>query len=477
MQVSRTRLRMAAIGVITSATGLTLWMVMASAATIPEVVMSAKSHAPSVGAATVSMWIRNLNSSHTAVRTAAREHLLAMGEPAMRPLEAVLHAPTTPQMRRRFRSVLDGISSAEALRGPLVTLQMKNATLGSVITRLCSLAGFQADLYPQFRSGTPIPAYFNQERLTVDVRHQPFWLVIRRLAMATDVGPSAGSPMSITLPFGRGCSVFQNGAPVDISGAFLIAIQSCTLKRQTQFDLGQGHRNRSSLQVRYDVLWCPDHGTLSRIGPLTVLQAMDNTGKSLCPLPHRTRIRNVYANISGASWGQQTGFTFVANLKWPAAMAKAIAILRGEIAVVLPVGPITYRLENLASGKAAVVVRGTRLQFGKPVRDTGSQTATPSLNWKVSLNIDDNMLDQRSGPQFAALVRQITNGKTAVFYGTRGEVLSSSVNSNGGGIGSHLRYDFEITGGKPASLRLIVYRRLAARLGVPFEYKNVPLPQ
>lgn len=476
MQISRTRLRTAAISVITSATGLTLWMVMASAATM-EIVMPAKSHAPSARAATVSMWIRNLNSSHTAVRTAAHEHLLAMGEPAIRPLEAALHAPATPLMRRQFRSVLDGISSAEALRGPLVTLQMKNATLGSVITRLCSLVGFQADLYPQFRSGALIPAYFDQERLTVDVRRQPFWLVIRRLAMATDVGPSAGSPMSTTLPFGRGCSVFQKGAPVDISGAFLIAIQSCALKRLAQFDLGQRHRNRSSLQVRYDVLWCPDHGTLSRIGPLTVLQAMDNTGKSLCTLPRRTQMRDGYTNISGASWGQQTGFTFVANLKWPVAMAKTIAILRGEIAVVAPTGPITYRLENLASVKASIFVRGTRLQFGKPVRDTGSKTATPSLNWKVSLNIDDNMLDQRSGPQFAALVPQITNGNALVFYDSKGKALSSAVKSNGGGIGPHLHYDFEITGGKPVSLRLIVHRRVAAELEVPFMFRNIPLPQ
>ncbi len=448
----------------------------ASPAPIPRIIMGQNPPSAEPSSRTIARLVGNLIGKRKSVQVVARQQLLAIDDAAVIPLETALCRPTTPAMRKSLRRVLRGIAESDALRGPLVRLKLRNATLRQVFTRLCVPVGINPNFYPMCESGAPIPAYWNVQRLDLNVRHQPFWTVMRRIALITGVGPAMGSPIGTTVSFGRGFSGFQKGTPICISGAFLVAIESCTLDRKMQFDAATLRRHHRWLQVRVDVLWCPGRGQLLRIGPVQVSRAVDNMGKSLRRAFHQVNASGVCQAID-ASWGQQLGFSLTTALKWPSAGAQRIASLRGSIPVVLPVGPMSYRFKHLALGKAKMAWRGIRIHFGKPVNDPTARTVPPGPVWKVSLDIDTRMPDRRNALRVAALVGQLTSGKAIVFYGAGGKVLSNSIATNDGGAGPHFHYDFEITGEKPVTARLTVYRWAAAKIEVPFEFKNVPLPR
>lgn len=108
---------------------------------VPSVYLPAGPNPPGPSAKQISAWISGLASGVRAIRIAAQKHLLAAGDAVVPALKRTLDGSTTPSIRMMLRQTRRAIALADALRGPLVSLHLKKATLRTVFTRLYGQAG------------------------------------------------------------------------------------------------------------------------------------------------------------------------------------------------------------------------------------------------------------------------------------------------------------------------------------------------
>ncbi|NNM88685.1 MAG: hypothetical protein HKL95_09215 [Phycisphaerae bacterium] len=438
---------------------------------------------------------------------AAERHLITADDAALPALRHALAQPTLPRIRQRLRAALEAIAQADALRGPLITLQLKKATLQTVFTKLCIPAGIGPDLYPMGASLTPPPPYFQHTFLTINVQRQPFWQVMRRIAKVTGVSPTADGFTGPELHIGGQPpmvpGIFGARMPVDIQGAFVIAPQwpwadpqaplmqrrpvgpevhhatmHVLIRRVWRLTLIPGStRTRKKLLLLVNVLWCPAGNRLIEFGPLQITQAVDDTGKSLL-LPARPDTpRRANWNSGWSASGQMIVFNCPEWLKHPSPHAKMLSRLRGRFPVRLCFDRRQYQLKNLSSGNARFYWRGLKVQFGRPILQSPAPGQTDLQRWRVRVLIDSGVASQRQRWLAGHLAQQFEEMSAVKFYSASGTYLGT--NQPGGYYRADWKgsYDYEISGGKPVRAHVTLYRQTNVKLTVPFVLKNVPLPR
>ena len=475
----------------------------------------------------LSAWIRVIFQGPPAGVPAAEKHLTAAGDAALPALRHALAQPTLPSIRQRLRHIRAAIVQADALRGAVITLKLKNATLQTVFTKLCVPEGINPDFYPMFRSLSPPPPCFQHDFINITVQRQPFWQVMRQIALITGVGPTAdgfaGQDLHIggNLPMQPG--VFGSRMPVDIQGAFVIALQwprpgprallipprpaspripiyhrlfahalspkrSATPGVQTLHVLIIGSRPhkmlipgsapvKKKLLLLMNVLWCPTGNRLITFGPMQITQAVDNTGKSLLVPARPEAPRSANWNSDWSASGQKIVFCCQEWLKHPSPHAKVLSSLRGRFPVQLCLDRREYQLNNISSGKARFYWRGLKVQFGPPILKSPATGPTAHQRWRVRMRIDSGVASQRQRLLAGHLAQQFQEMAAVKFYTADGTYLGTSqpdgyYNANWNGS-----YDYDITGGKPVRARIVLYRQIKVKLSVPFVLKNVPLPR
>ncbi len=451
----------------------------------------------------LSAWIRVIFQGPPAGVSAAQNHLIVAGDAALPALRHALAQPTLPLIRQRLRAVLAAITQADALRGPLITLELKNATLQTVLTKLCLPVGIGPDFYPMFASLTPPPPYFRHTFLTINVQRQPFWQVVQRIAKLTGVSPTpdgfAGPELHIGAQPPMVPGVFGTPMPVDIQGAFVIAPQwpwsnpMTRLIRQGRGGPGAMHvlirpgerpvivpgstPIKKRLLLLVNVLWCPAGNRLTDFGPLEITQAVDNTGQSLL-LPAKPDFpRRANWNSDWRASGQMIVFNCPEWLKHPSPHATMLSTLRGRFPVRLCFDRREYQLKNIPSGKARFYWRGLKIQFGKPILESPAPGQTDLQRWKVPVFIDSGIASQRQRWLAGPLAQQFEEMSAVKFYSASGKYLPT--NQPGGYYRANWKgfYDYEISGGKPVRARIALYRQTRVKFTVPFVLKNVPLPR
>ncbi len=463
-----------------------------------HIIMHASPGAAAPEASQLSQWIRGLISPDKATRKNARKRLIAANDAALPALKKSFSGLTTPPLRRRLRSIRAAIARADALRGPMVTLNLHHATLRQVIDRLCIPMGIHPEFYPPFATGAPVPPIFDHQYLSVDVDHQPFWTVVRKLAHVTGISPGPGfSGQSLYFGASGRFGGTLNSNPVDESGPFLFVLECpgehwggrkpAAKPRAKNSSPGVFLRHRAmgfvepdiepnpqQIQLGLDMLWCPAGNRLSYLGYLQHLQAMDSAGKSI--LLFKKALQQQFSQ-----WNQdrQMEFTGSLVLKRPGAGIKTIAMIRGSVPIVMSFDPLTRQINNLASGKASLDISGLHFKFGKPT-PAPAVPAIPSVQtWTVSLTIRANMIDQRSAKLLAWFLHSLHNNdeQVVMFRSATGEYHGSPPISRDSDLGACYRYSFEIDGPAPVSARVRIYRQRSIKLSVPFEFRNVPVPQ
>ncbi len=431
---------------------------------------------------------------------AAEQRLITAGDAALPAIRHALTGLTRPAIRRRLRFVLAAIARADALRGPLITLKLKKATLQKVFIKLCVPVGIQPDFYPMMHSGAPPPSYFRHIFLTVNVQHQPFWQVMRAIAQLTGVSPTADGFFGPELHIGAQPpmrpGVFGTPMPVDIQGAFVITLQwpwrnslpagptvlpaarpAGMMHRAGRQEVpGRGPAARRLLLL-VNVLWCPDENRLITFGPLQITQVLDNTGRSLLvparpDAPWRANWNNFWS-----SSGQMMVFTCQAWLKQPAPRARFLSVMRGHVPVQLCFDRREYQIKHLSSGKACLHWHGLKVRFRRPVMASPTSGPTHLAQWRVRLFIDPGAASRRWRLQAGQLGQQLQEMEAVKFFSADGRCLAACQMGSyawGNWKGS---YKYTITGGRPVRARITLYRQTQVKLDVPFVLKNVPLPR
>ncbi len=456
--------------------------------------------APSTAApepAKLSAWIHSLISPVAAIREKAVNQLIAAGDAALPALEKSFKGRTTPPLRRRLRLVRAAIARVDLLRGPIVTLNLHHATLRQVINRLCIPLGIRPEFYPLFASGAPIPPIFDHLYLSVDVQGQPVWAVVRRLAQVTGVSPGPGLfNHALNFCSGRVSDTLETN-PVDVSGPFMFVLQfpdahwagrrtapvlpakppsSPVIFRRMAVRVVSPNiaPNPRQIQLILDMLWCPAGNRLSRLGLLRHLQAVDSAGNSILLFK-----KNFQQQFRQWNQNRQVEFNGSLVLRQPKAGIKTIAMIRGSVPIVMSFDPVTRQINNLASGKASLDINGLHFKFGKPKPDPAART-TPSIPvWTVPVAIRSNMLDQRSARLLAGFLHSLQNNTehALMFKSANGKYGWAQVISRGSNMESPYYYSFETGGPAPLSARVRIYRQRSVKLNVPFEFRNVPVPQ
>ncbi len=432
-----------------------------------EVVMPAESRHFLADGAKISDWIADLSGKSHAARAAAGKKLILAGDAAVPSIKAALSGWTTPGMRRRMRSVLAEIAQADAVRGPLVTLKLKNAPLRTILQRLCMQAGFSA----QF---SDLHLAIAARRLTINVTQQPFWKVIQRIAMVTDVRPEGNDYWGAGLFTFSNFGVFNASTPVYTDGALLLAVQRSSTDQTITFDADRGHRSAGGFSLNITGLWALGDSQVVQLGPARFSRAVDNHGMSL--------LASAKASVEVPVSAVNYEFLFNPHLIWPFATSTTIRTLKGELPITLAVAPRIRRIGNLDSGHAVIQVDGLHIKWGKRtgVVENPLNPRLDRCSMHITVTPDANL---RSLPATAFFMRSLPQNNSLAYTPSIGGVLgfqSQSGRQLSCRVGKHVNasgwsYEVRVRGGLPVTAWARVYTRFI-RVHIPFSFHNLPIP-
>ncbi len=458
-------MRIAAIiagGFVIAATALTAFTAFSSpqAAGAPvsppqprpkSIIMLAKPQQAAPSAAQITQWIRDLANGSPAAQKRAERRLIAAGDVAVPELTNTFNHPPTARTGTDARTAFEAIQRADLQRGPLVTLRVSKMLVKQIITKLCR----QVNIGAKFNTSLDR----DHQSLSVEVRHQPFWRVLQRIAAVSGISPTAiddGEAIPV-LHFGRH-GLFVNRVPVFVDGPMAIAVESLAVLQTRTFGAKLWGFPDKYSYLNFVVLWYPSKSQWLYSLGVKLSQAVDDHGKSL--------LGKAYDN----QWGPVCYAprptiicSFPINLKWPPPQAKFIRILSGDASVMLSSGVRTYEVANLHSGHAALKVSGMNLKFGKPTIGAG--------RWNISLYIRAPI----SSIEDQVFVNQLFSHGELTLRTANGRKLTLSGGSMGG-YGRDHKYDLWVYGGNPASAWIKIHGRLVD-LKFPFRFRNVPIPQ
>ena len=420
---------------------------------------------PGISKTQISRWIQQLADSTPRRQTVAFRHLISAGNPAVPLLQSALQHAADPSERHRFLVVLDAIAANHDLRGPLVSLNLKHASVRTALTQLCSQVG----ILPCYNQSLLSPS------MTFNIRRQPFWKVLQRIADLTNIGPTGYLCNNNRLEFGHQ-NFFSRDVPIVVHGACVLALQSIRRyqnKWLTKVNPGNKKRNFSASCL---VLWTP-----------TRKQILEKVGgwhaKEIITDPHGKVLLTAPIKPPQNDWPRRRAdalFSFQLHLPWPPPGSAALA-LRGNLRVYLSSDIQTMHLRSLKLGHTALTDDGMTLKFKKLQPIPGG--------WKIRLDIGmtQNFSYQGKTSHWLAFAqipiqhcfaKHLFGGKEFILHNAAGHPLRITSHTGGpvpGNWGAY-RYTLNIAGSKPQSATIKFFTRTIFTK-VPFDFKNLPIPR
>jgi hypothetical protein len=350
---------------------------------------------------------------------------------------------TTPEMRHLLRSDLRSIAKINLLRGPLITLNLKNVTAATAIMDVCKQAGTTANV---FNNNTSV-------RISLNVKNAPFWKVIAILAQKTNLFPTYGygNNSQPGIPFSQG----QNsiGAYTAFDGAFAVSLINSTYQRMCNYEQVKPSRS-SSFTLQANLLMLTHEIGNVQIWPIIITKAVDSKGQSL-----RSPLMNSY--FSGPLMGPVANCNFI--LKYPAHPGRRIKLIQGYIPLIAAVGRKTYVIHLSTTKSERLRLAGMKVKFGPESLVNNEWQFTYVLSWPgMESSGQQNLQNQLANNN--CMVGQALNGASPNFL--------NLINSTGGP--NQVSYTMQ-TNIKLAKIRLRIYTR-AMNLKIPFKFTHIPMP-
>ncbi|MGC8625369.1 MAG: hypothetical protein ACP5VQ_08910 [Phycisphaerae bacterium] len=432
-----------------------------------QLVMLSRLQQARISSAEMSAWIHTLVGQDRTARLMARRQLISAGVAAVPAIKKALNGLTTPRMRQEMRAVLAKIAQAETLRGPLVTLKLTNAPLRTILTQLCTQAGFSAEF-------VDIHLPIDARRLTMNVQRQAFWKVIQRIARLTGVVPAANNYWGTgSFTFYRP-GAFYPSTPMYTHGSLLLAVQSSSVAQTLNFDAAPGHRTVGGFSLNIQGFWALGNTQIVQFGPVTFRRAVDNHGRSLLA----SKSASVMVPLPGAKYE----FSFGPVLNWPFPDSSKIRDLQGELPITLAVAPRLRQVGSLNRGKAFIQDAGIQISIGKPtgvvknVSDPRHDICTITISVKPGSNGTDSPVSNffmQSLPQGTSFGYTPSIGGVLGFKSKSGRNLWCRVWKQAAGPGWN--YKVYVHGGLPVTAWAKFYSHFI-RVHVPFSFHNLPIP-
>ena len=386
--------------------------------------------------------IHALLSTRYTVREKAARELLLMGDPVLPYLKKALSGLTTPEMRHLLRRDLSKIATEDMMRGPLITLKLKNVPATTAIMDVCQQAGTTANFWNASSNTT----------VSLDVKNAPFWRVIALLSVKTNISPSFGYMNNQPgIPFQQGQNTL--GRYTSFSGAFAVSLQNATYQRNLNYAMPNGGRS-VNFSLQMDLLMLPTHIGDVQMQPIVVTQAVDSKGQSL-----------VTPNMNNYYGGQFMGAVANCslNLHYPKHSSRKIKILKGYIPITGAVDLKALKV-NISTKKSETLhIGGVHLKFGPE--------SFVNNNWQLTYEITwPRIMSQ----QVQNIQNQAQNTSNMQGFGAGGAATSyiNIVSSNG--MPNKTTYTLQ-TNIKLTKLQLNIYRH-PMNLKIPFKFTNVPMP-
>ena len=398
--------------------------------------------------AQIQRWIHALASDKVAICHRAERKLFAAGDAAIPAMKTALQGLTTPEMRH----LISKITNLDYLRGPLITLHVKNISAQNAFQQICKQAGTTANGLQQG----------NLPDVSLHVTNAPFWQVMQQMAELTKVSPTPWYNQNNGMQLGLN-GVLNRGDFISVQGAFAVVAQSITVDRTLVLNQ-PGHPTGSFILNMY-LLTIP-----GKTGPLQAqtpdfTKAVDNHGNSLLVPPQPAPFQS--------GWFQPPMSVHNLNnatLKWPHKPGTRITTLKGYVPVLAMYHIKTLNLKIKAKGSTHQTVHGVRFSVGHLQKVNGL--------WQFKLTIALPTVEAAIGRPTAmeqTILNQVLN-----FYGTIYSKAGTVVNPAGwpsaGNWQQGMVYTITIQAGfKPARLTVPVFTRQRV-LKIPFNLKNIPMP-
>lgn len=425
-----------------------------------------KNPGPSAAADTIAQWVGQLNSANAQRRIAARRYLISLGTAAIPALRQAIRMARNRAFRARLVSTVDGIATANILRGPLVTLQLPHPTVQRVIRRLCLQAGLIAHV------GQLPPMLL----ATCNVRRQPFWRVLRRISHLTHIGPTGNPYNNYQLTFGSD-NLFGAHVPIQMHGAGVVAIASIRRYQHLWLVHVDPANKKRAFQAYFFALWAPTKNQiLEQVGPLQATETLaDAHGKVLLTAAVKNA-QNAYPQTPA-----DAVFPLKLALHWPPPQT-AVMALRGAVRVYLSSDIQTLHINNLGFGHAAIQDQGMNIVFGTFKKIPGG--------WQIPLHISsiqgffyhgktNHWLALAQIPIEQRFTNDLFAGRELRLYSAHGHFLHIIAHAGGPVLSrgwGYYRYTINVAGGKPARANIRFFTRTLL-VKLPFNFRHLPVPR
>jgi hypothetical protein len=438
--------------------------------------------------------VAQLGDQQWAVRQAAQDQLVATGPSVVARLRAVASQTRNDEIRQRAEAAIAEINE-NLLTGPsLITLHLKDASVRDAFAELSRQAGTNL---------TPMPPELWElktwPKINVDLEREPFWSALRA------IGAQAGVELR---QWNDGLRLMQSGGAGPsggrfvVSGPFLITLTRCSRTQVIEYGLPGGENPSSDFAIYFSATAEPKLRVLRAAYAAKLDEATDDRGNSLVPRAGDDGNDNGLHAASGvdtsrvleAAFATGAGgvWQFSARLAYPQNMGKRLVTLRGSVNVLLQTHVETIEIPAvLSAANTSRSAGGLRLTVTEAkkngdrydiiatiARDAGSGGS--AIEWdRVQQSLSDlKLIDAQGRPLLRTnLASGMGNDSVELNLSfTRGEVLNIG---GAGAVGGRIRNAANEGGEGPTDPVKLVWQvpTETKEVNVPFEFKDVPLPE
>jgi hypothetical protein len=263
--------------------------------------------------------VKRLGSDSEEDRDAAQRQLVDLGPAVVPTLRKASAGDADPEVRSRAAGAVAQIADRTLRQASILTLHVKGAPEQDVLDAIGRQANarLQGDGRPAGRPGSV---------LTIDADRKPFWDVMGDVCDQMNVCPTTLGPGSYRL--NRTGRNWFTGAPHQVVGPYWIGVAN--IGRDRAINLMGPPRVSDHFVVSVVVLPEPKLSVF-QVSDFHLTEAKDDMGNSL--LPDRTAGQHVRLDFHDKY--QRDHLVAEAPLAYPERPGTKIAVLRGEVAVVL----------------------------------------------------------------------------------------------------------------------------------------------
>jgi hypothetical protein len=440
--------------------------------------------------------VGDLGSSRYASREAAAQALERLGRPALGALRNARDS-NDPEVRTRAAALAQKIESALLTQPTRVRLNYENALLPEIMKSLSAQCGFRIELYPAH-----MPRWTQQRLTAKDAGAVEFWKAIDRVCDLAGLQYNArlhGSVGQSEPIFSLTDGMSRTITPVSDHGPFRVSLQGVDYQRHLVYapsgggavvpppprpvgvepaparaDNKPGLNPITSVQFSTQLLVAAEPRLiLSHVRPVKLVEAVDELGNSLLPVPEAIAPQNRYAGYLGTTNGPVVQIQ--AQLRKPDPAGRRIKRLVGLISLTVSSrrpDPLVIPLNN-SVGKT-FDNRECRLT----VHDIRATPTNHNLALELSIRPNDpddsadhatsEMIDdgfQRADPQHLQIEVTDAGGRLIPWFQSGADAESS-------------RFTLTLTNqSQPSHLKELRYYGLTrAAVQIPFEFADIPMP-